>query len=230
MSSYFNLLVLLIIHSINMSGAALSGSGSGSMTDTNSSVPVTSTNNNSTKCDDIEDGDTICIKYSFNGGSWWIIFIVIGPFICTLCTGCGVVWLLDPIADAWNKLKSICKHTRKQLSPSQIKNGKLNTSFIKKLNETNKSNVNVSTQLQCSICIEDITLENYKDNSSKLVFLNCSHVFHTDCIQPWVKTQIKQITHPNCPLCRDIIIDIPTKLTYISDFDYYSDSSLDYGA
>jgi hypothetical protein len=45
---------------------------------------------------------------------------------------------------------------------------------------------------QCIVC-----LENYATNEL-LMKLHCRHIYHRDCILPWLKTK------GNCPLCRDI--------------------------
>jgi len=118
-----------------------------------------------------------------------------------------------------------CRESRK---PQLIHKGKLSKTCINGLNKSNIDKVNVQDILECSICIEKIELEKYKIKKNNLVFLNCSHVYHTKCIQSWVKTQINQINKPNCPLCRDIIINIENKIysdteSDNSDFSYYND-------
>ena len=45
--------------------------------------------------------------------------------------------------------------------------------------------------MTCSICLCKL------DNSSKVVFLNCSHFFHQACISQWF-----HITR-SCPLCKE---------------------------
>jgi E3 ubiquitin-protein ligase RNF115/126 len=48
----------------------------------------------------------------------------------------------------------------------------------------------VERNLQCSVCMEDYkVLESVRK-------LNCTHVFHNDCIVPWLQM------HATCPICR----------------------------
>mmetsp|Transcript_13201 Transcript_13201/g.22389 ORF Transcript_13201/g.22389 Transcript_13201/m.22389 type:complete len:119 (-) Transcript_13201:67-423(-) len=42
----------------------------------------------------------------------------------------------------------------------------------------------------CSVCITDFQL------SQKGLFLPCGHIFHPDCIKPWLQD------HNTCPVCR----------------------------
>jgi len=52
--------------------------------------------------------------------------------------------------------------------------------------------------LICSICLDKL--------EEKVVFLECFHMFHNDCILKWYNSENK-----SCPLCRkDIIINIET--------------------
>lgn len=42
----------------------------------------------------------------------------------------------------------------------------------------------------CSVCKEDFA------SDERLVLLPCTHLYHTDCIMPWLKL------HDTCPTCR----------------------------
>ena len=42
----------------------------------------------------------------------------------------------------------------------------------------------------CSICLEDF------DETKEIVFLDCNHIYHSDCIIEWINKD------PSCPLCR----------------------------
>jgi len=48
----------------------------------------------------------------------------------------------------------------------------------------------IENKLQCSVCWEDFTL------GERVRKLNCDHLFHTDCIVPWLGL------HGTCPICR----------------------------
>ena len=49
---------------------------------------------------------------------------------------------------------------------------------------------------ECSVC-----LEGYQD-CSRVTVLPCSHNFHTQCIEPWLRQQGMSAT---CPLCKRIV-------------------------
>ena len=54
----------------------------------------------------------------------------------------------------------------------------------------------------CSICIEDIEKMHIQDEHC---ITSCNHIFHKECIQAWVTTQVKEQpgTPVKCPLCRE---------------------------
>ena len=81
--------------------------------------------------------------------------------------------------------------------------------------------------VECSICLEPINLEKFKLKKNDLVFLECGHVYHKDCLQSWVKSQIKNIDKPKCPMCRTMIVDYCKKdyINYDSDNSVNSDRS-----
>ncbi|XP_045810027.1 DNA repair protein RAD5-like [Trifolium pratense] len=57
-----------------------------------------------------------------------------------------------------------------------------------------------STTKQCSICLEEF------DTSSEPVSTKCSHVFHKECMVPWIQRCIDRSSFYSCPLCRGQII------------------------
>ena len=44
----------------------------------------------------------------------------------------------------------------------------------------------------CAVCLTDL-------NSSKTKQLTCNHVFHENCINPWL------VDKDTCPLCREVV-------------------------
>ena len=117
-----------------------------------------------------------------------------------------------------NKLKLFFK-CKNCFTNKQLVNNQLSNKFINKLNKKNKCPIK-ENNLECSICFEAI-IENSKEN----IYLQCNHIFHKDCVQEWVKSQININCDINCPLCRDTIINIP-KNNYVdtTNHNYSSDS------
>lgn len=54
----------------------------------------------------------------------------------------------------------------------------------------------------CSICLAD-----YKDSDLLRVLPDCDHLFHAQCIDPWLKL------HTTCPMCRNSPVRIPSNVT-----------------
>jgi len=59
---------------------------------------------------------------------------------------------------------------------------------------------NCSDGIDCAICLDEL------EKGDEVRKLTCDHVFHKDCIDPWL------LDHHNCPLCKDDIMS-PRKLT-----------------
>jgi len=53
---------------------------------------------------------------------------------------------------------------------------------------------------QCSICLEEFC------TTSELAYTKCSHVFHKECIVPWIQECVNSSSSYSCPLCRSQII------------------------
>jgi hypothetical protein len=51
---------------------------------------------------------------------------------------------------------------------------------------------------ECSICYELI-------GKGKMCLLACNHVYHRDCITPWITKNQKESFYPTCPYCREDI-------------------------
>jgi len=48
----------------------------------------------------------------------------------------------------------------------------------------------------CSICLEELFPEDV-ENTNVVIELNCNHMFHKECLDPWIKI------NKNCPLCKN---------------------------
>ena len=55
------------------------------------------------------------------------------------------------------------------------------------------------TQKVCAVCLCDY------DTDCEIRTLVCSHVFHTNCIESWIKSKINHV--PKCPVCNTELID-----------------------
>ncbi|WOL03096.1 RING-H2 finger protein ATL70-like [Canna indica] len=55
-----------------------------------------------------------------------------------------------------------------------------------------------TTATCCSICLAD-----YKETDVLRLLPECGHLFHVDCVDPWLKS------HPTCPICRSSPIPSP---------------------
>lgn len=54
-----------------------------------------------------------------------------------------------------------------------------------------------SKYTECTICISDVTKDNYSDGDNQGGHLDCGHAFHNSCIKPWACMQKN-----TCPTCR----------------------------
>jgi hypothetical protein len=72
-------------------------------------------------------------------------------------------------------------------------------------------------ELECSICLEDIELEDIKK-------LKCGHIYHTKCISEWKKE------NNTCPICRKISTSIvclnSTSFNIVPDTDHNSNQTI----
>ncbi|KAL3727427.1 hypothetical protein ACJRO7_032196 [Eucalyptus globulus] len=62
--------------------------------------------------------------------------------------------------------------------------------MIESLNKVACEGDQGSTSSHCVICMEEVAIR------GQLIRMDCSHEFHRDCIETWLKI------HPTCPLCR----------------------------
>tara|TARA_B100000963_G_C22535952_1_gene629805 strand:+ start:413 stop:946 length:534 start_codon:yes stop_codon:yes gene_type:complete len=78
----------------------------------------------------------------------------------------------------------------------EIPKHKTNRFFVK---EMDYIIIKDSTKFQdiCSICIGPF------ENEDRVVKFNCQHIFHRECIQPWLVRQLDNNTKPFCPMCKN---------------------------
>ena len=146
-----------------------------------------------------------------------LIPILIPFSMCFIC--CFYLLIYLKIKDCiWKKIKYF-KARKEQKKDTKVDHNGLSSNYIKELN---KHNFTLETELECSICIDTINLEE-KKSKQNVIFLNCGHPFHKNCLQSWVKTNINQGTCISCPMCRrQIIKNSYSKVDYSSDSDAYS--------
>lgn len=169
------------------------------------------------------ENTTITIYYNKDSNNGWaLIFIVMGPFILGMSIGlfiCMYENFVYPIVKRCNVSK--CNSTCIKNNSTNIKNNKLSKSFIKTLNDTNK----IDTTLDdCSICIDPIEISSVKcccSSNTTIIYLGCSHIYHKECLQNWVESQIHSQNNISCPMCRDIIT---TKTIHNKFYNQDSDS------
>ena len=149
----------------------------------------------------------------------YILDIVMLLVILSMCVGvCLFMWISNLVDKCKRKKKIKTKIHR----DDDIINNKLTNKYINRLNTENKKTIEIETN--CPICFDSI----YTVKKKTLIYLNCSHIFHNNCLQEWVKTQSKNNNVINCPLCRDNIIKrIPNRtdnqIVYDSDNESLSD-------
>ena len=86
-----------------------------------------------------------------------------------------------------------------------IRNQRQNN-IITPLNRNRNINININSINTLVVCDElpdnvcSICLDEFKEDDI-LKKLNCEHIFHKDCLEPWLNNNNR-----NCPLCRTDII------------------------
>ena len=168
----------------------------------------------------IDFSGTAIEENNFNYG----ILLAVSPLICVIIIFIIVLlnfYIYEPLKEYISNIKK--KYERKKIEKNlPIYNCKINTFYIKELNKNNFDEVrNLKKKIECSICCEEINIEKFKYKKTNLIFLNCSHVYHTKCLQSWVKTRVNDFIKPDCPYCRGEIVEVKqyqnNKISYDSD-------------
>ena len=151
---------------------------------------------------------------NYKGGPVFIIVLLIFWSPCILYIA---FCILKKMGNAMVELYISCV-TRINKNKQPIIDKQLSSRYIKKLNKTNTEKIKSH---ECTICFEEV-------NKNKVV-LNCGHVFHKKCLQPWIKQKLTNYEKPSCPSCRDIICYNPDNVQYIVyNITYDSDDSYDH--
>ncbi|KAL3727411.1 hypothetical protein ACJRO7_032180 [Eucalyptus globulus] len=79
---------------------------------------------------------------------------------------------------------------RDSMDQERINFGAAHESMIESLNKVTFEGDQGSNSSHCVICMEEVAI------GGQLIRMDCSHKFHRDCIETWLKV------HPTCPLCR----------------------------
>ena len=78
-------------------------------------------------------------------------------------------------------------------------------------------NANKKITGTCSICIENI------EDTIHIIIMPCKHIFHKDCIQPWLLQKIIIGKKPECPMCR-----FQFEIEYLKENQVYRDKQIIY--
>lgn len=161
----------------------------------------------------------------------WGVLFSLSPLICAGSLGVSIILcycladLRDSVIKKWHSIIHFIKYCNEnQQKKLPINNNKLTPKFIKELNNRNKIDIQ-STDQTCTICLEDIHYSSDKKNN--IIFTDCKHVFHRQCLQEWVKTSVSSNLNAQCPTCRanlyDTHISIPNDVSDDSDGGSWSD-------
>lgn len=69
-----------------------------------------------------------------------------------------------------------------------------------------QENLNEFNSIECSICLDEL------NNGEETRLLQCGHLFHSACVDPWIKQYF------NCPYCRQCEIDIDCYWLSLKDY------------
>tara|TARA_Y100001972_G_C7408026_1_gene211670 strand:- start:109 stop:522 length:414 start_codon:yes stop_codon:yes gene_type:complete len=93
------------------------------------------------------------------------------------------------------------------------------TSVSSTIKEINKKNKDCMIKSDCSICLEKINFNGFK--KQKYLSLECSHVFHYDCLSAWVSSEKEKGRYAKCPVCRGGLDELREKEVFVEN-SYYT--------
>ena len=112
-------------------------------------------------------------------------------------------------------LISCCSLERRKTKPKEIiievnrTHNKL-TSLSSSIKDINKKNEDHMIKSDCSICLEKIKFKGFRKD--KYLSLECSHVFHYDCLSAWVSSETEKGRAAKCPVCRGELDELKDKV------------------
>ena len=86
------------------------------------------------------------------------------------------------------KSRAINNHDS-DLDNSLNQENKINPKIISEIKKNTIKLENIKESI-CSICLDDF------DSEKEIIFLDCKHIYHTECILEWINKDA------SCPLCR----------------------------
>lgn len=107
---------------------------------------------------------------------------------------------IDPYKRDWSKYKRGGMMTDEEAAQAAVTHLTLDAELLEALRAceaTTSGSSAASTAcsvLECSVCIEEVAL------GANIAKLPCAHMFHSECITPWLKVQLV------CPNCRKHIL------------------------
>ena len=126
----------------------------------------------------------------------YIIIIIILAFFILVIIGLIVIYYLLKRKVLRDRQRMIMeeekkKNEKKELTEKFLKNELTSQIFNDK--------INLNDCDMCTICCDKFVL-----GESQVSVTPCSHVFHHECIEKWVK---EKITNPHCPNCKFSFLD-----------------------
>ncbi|KAB1225445.1 RING-H2 finger protein ATL70 [Morella rubra] len=128
-----------------------------------------------------------------NGSASFDILISVGVFLLVLLIAFGCSRVRAPDVRPSHRNSDI--RTSSDRDPLKAEHGVDEAtleSYPKLLFSEAKKGARAPTPSCCPICLVD-----YMDTDMLRFLPGCAHVFHLDCIDPWMRL------HPTCPICRN---------------------------
>ncbi|GMJ05244.1 hypothetical protein HRI_004193600 [Hibiscus trionum] len=106
-------------------------------------------------------------------------------------------WSVEPMNNlwVWEILNGFMAHLAERQDPG------LSPEFLQQVSPcVSYKSLGETTSDECVIC-----LEGFEQEEMCRVFPSCNHVFHSGCLDSWMRN------HLTCPICRNCIVDSLTK-------------------